>query len=661
MTEVSLNEDSFSSWHTCPEDSRLNKLSNENLKQSKTNNENILKDLNLNLENSDDDESIVEFEKIVDQSDAFNKFKEFKESVHTEDFLRPVTPSGSIRRENSPSVYPNLVRPKYLNEQQNVSLADKTTPANNIHTKVTETTTTEVPNIKVNNEKATNLLSVPNVSSYISPLNQSSALTLIGEDNQEYDITMPGGSLAIFDDSKNDFKNEIHNIKEDIKDKKDDIKDTLKEKKENLKDDIKNTKEKISENVNEAKEKVQSNGDVDDNQGTLGRLFSYFRGFGNNESANNEKLTNEDKPKTEVKPKIELTPVTDNKNKNQKTLIETVEALGSSPYSEYTNTPALFPTESVVTVVNDSEDDYDDDDEFVNALDSAPEDDINYKQHNYANTKVSTTVTLNNPTDISIYGNEAVVEETVVIQNPDGTETIAKKIIYAVDENGNKIPIQTVVYNNDDDDLIQNQLNNNAVLLNQYAGYNNQNYNNPNATYNNQSYNDSHVVNSNQVNQPNKVVATAPAEEIDESDMSYANSEDFVDAITASRHNTLTHDDVQRIQNNVPPMALSFREGTVKKIQHNHLEKKASSHTLKSTTSVNVELVPVNKQHETVDVTETRPNYFGYYEENSSNTITSEPTVKPPRKAHRKKSKQKKRKWYHKVFKFSICTRHEDY
>jgi len=495
MTEISLNEDSFSSWHTCPEDSKY-KSDNGSTKNNKTSNENILKDLNLDLDNSDD-ESIVEFEKFVDQSDAFNKLKEFKENTSNEDFLRPVTPSGSLRRENSPSLYPNFVRPKYLSDQQNVSLADKLTPANNIHKNVVEITPTEIPTTKINNEKVSNTLTVPNVNNLLSPLNQSSALTLVDTDNQEYDITMPGGSLAIFDNSKVDLKNDINNIKENIKDKKNDIKEDIKDKKNDIKETIKDTKEKIIENVNNTNDKLHSNSEDDENQGenqgTLGRFFSYFRGFGkadNNESANNENLTNEKKNK----------PVTE--NKNQKTLIETVEALGS-PSNVYTNIPGLLPTESVVTVVNDSEEDYDDDDEFANALDSAPENVINTKQHDFANTKVSTTVTLNNPTDISINGNEAVVEEIVVIQNPDGTETTAKKVIYTVDENGNQNPIKTIVYN-DDVDL---------------DAYNNQAYHDPNANvYNKQ------IITPNINN--NNVTTTTQDDAVIEEEQSITSSED---------------------------------------------------------------------------------------------------------------------------------------
>ncbi|OUM65529.1 hypothetical protein PIROE2DRAFT_7461 [Piromyces sp. E2] len=620
MTTISLHEDSFSSWHTCPEDSKYNKSINGSIKYSKTNNENILKDLNLNLDNSDD-ESIVEFEKIVDQSEAFNKFKE---NTYNEDFLRPLTPSSSIRRENDSSVYPSYVRPKYLSDQQNL-------------------------------KKESNLLNVPKVNNNISPINQTSSITLIDTDNQEYDITMPGGSLAIFEDSKDNIKNDIQNVKESIKDKKDDLKDS-----------IEDTKEKVSD-IDEPNE----------NQGTLGRLFSYFRGFGrtdNNVSTNNE-----------------VKPLTDNKNK---TLIETVETI-DKPNNSYINTPALLPTESVVTVVNNSEENYDEEEEedFVNAFDEAPNNIIDYKQNDYPSTKMITIVTPNNPTDISINDNEAVVEEKVVIQNPDGSKTTTKKVIYTVDENGNENLVQNMVYNNDAN-LTQDQLyNNNTIKASKYNANNNQDYHNPNVIYNDNEVDNQNKIYNNQVNNTNgvldnKIISTIPNETVEEDNQSITSSEDFVDAVTAASNNNINninninnddndnsgnndnivnnvnnddnhhhhhHEEVQR-PHNLPPKSLSFREGTVKKIQHSVLEKTSSSLTLKSTTSLNVELVPVNKPHETVDITTTRPNYFGYYEDGNS-TMTS----KPPRKAHRKKQKQKKRKWYHKIFKFSICTRNEDY
>jgi len=616
MADISLHEDSFSSWHTCPEDSKYNK---DNIEHCKTTNESILKDLDLNLDNSED-ESIVEFEKIVDQSDAFNKFKENNQNG---DFLRPVTPTSSIRKENSPLIYPNLVRPKYLSDQyqqQNVSLADKSTPVNNINSKVVGSAT-DVPSIDVNH------LNVPT-----QPPIQSSSITLVDTNNLEYDVSMPGGNISIFNNE------EIHHVKDNLQDKKVGFKDSIKGKEE----------DNVKSNTTGKLQSGDVAGNSNENPGTFERIFSYFKSFGksdpstkkedNNQNEAEKTIEDNNKNKSEKtieEIKHEAKPVQLNK---EKTLIETVEALGS-PNSLFTPiTPSLIPVDSTVTVVNDTEyddDDDDDEDEFVNALDSAPVDvvDTNKNDNHTPNTRVNTIITPNNPTDIDIYGNEVVVEEKIVVQNLDGTESTVKKVIYTVDENGNKRPIETVVY---DDNIEQEE----------------------NGVYNNT------IVPTTISNKP----------EIDD-DVSISGSEDFVDAVTASHTNL--NEEIVHQPSNVPPMANTFRDGTVKILNNNinnnnndtdnkNLAKKKSNTTLKSTNSVNVELVPVNKPQHDIDVGNNNSNYFGFYEEDSSTTITEPVISKPSRKSRRKsknnkKEKSKKRKWYNKIFRFSICNRNDDF
>ncbi|ORX58455.1 hypothetical protein BCR36DRAFT_408965 [Piromyces finnis] len=583
MTEVILNEDSIASWHTCQEDNKYNKTNNGNDKYNETSNENILKDLHLNLNNYEDD-SIDEFEKIIDQTDAFSKFKENNQNG---DFLSSITPNSSFRKEK------NYVIPKYQSDQQqNISLADKLTPTNNIHTNNIVKATTEIPSSK--NEKVSTLL-VPKINNAVLPINQSSSITLIDADNQEYDITMPGGSLAIFGNSKDNKDDMLHEKEEDLKEKLEDIKDTTK-------NNLENANNKLLEEMGKATEKLSSNDNTDEsNKGTLGRLFNYIKGFGKNDTNESIELSGNENKTNEEKSSL-----------NKKTTVENQSKL---------QTFAFQASDSVVTVINDAEDE-DDDDEFVNALDSAPTDQINnninnYKYNDYTNTKVSTIVTLNNPTEIDINDNEAVVEEKVVIQNSDGTETTTKKVIYTIDENGNEIPIKKYVYNNMEHP-IQNQLEDNINI--------NTNQN---------------IINN--INNSNVETASLNNSE-KQYDQSFSNSENFVDAKTTFHH--------RKMSNSYPTVKPS-REENVKLL--NNLEKKSSSHTLNSINSLNVELVPMNKvTTETVDVSLMRPNYFDNYE--SSNTVS-----KPPRKAIKNKKKQKKRKWYNRVFKFSICNRQEEY
>jgi len=377
-----LNEDSFCSWHTCQEENQY----------TKPNNENIIKDINLNIDDSDAD-SIKEFQQIIDKTDAFNSFKNGNNSDN--DFLRPTTPSNYLKRDNS-TLLSNRLRPKYLSFnseqlQQNISLADKTTPSNNIYINNVETSY-EVPSISVNDEKVSNILNISDVKSNILSVNQTSSMTLIDPQDQNTDqinsnISMPGGTLSIFEetnamlppsgksnqinkkenlkDTKNNLKDKKENIKDNIKDNVEKVKNDIEIFKDNKVDNIKNSMEDIKEKINgstkdfkESSESVKMNdteknnkdNDVVDNNSnentsTLGRLFNYFRGFGkseNNENDNDKENNN------------------NNKNENENDAIQTVTN------NQNLQVPSLKAESSSLTMVDDE--DYDDS-EFVNAFD----------------------------------------------------------------------------------------------------------------------------------------------------------------------------------------------------------------------------------------------------------------------------------------------------
>jgi len=344
-------EDSFCSWHTCIEENYITRIKTEN----------ILKDFNLNNVNSDV-ESIKEFEKIEEQSHTINKIK--GSNNDNNGLLKTSTSENIIKNEEKLSSFlPSFLISKFFNSneqtQQNTSLADKNTPSNNV--KVVKTT----------QEKISNALKVPNIST----MNKTSSTTLADYqmEGNDYVITMPGGDLSIFEEGpsmkseKNQLMNAKTNIEDNINDKKENIKESLKVTESHLKDDIKETKESIKnarddfkENLNDKKEDLKSQlkeslnnkkesikaniidtkGDLKDtknelkesikdakenitegisnakenstetiektnednsnksnNTGTIGRIFSYFKGFGKSQEhleENDTKMTIED-------------------------------------------------------------------------------------------------------------------------------------------------------------------------------------------------------------------------------------------------------------------------------------------------------------------------------------------------------------------------------
>jgi len=582
MADISISEESFCSWHTC----------NENNKNIKTNNENIIKDLNLEFNNSDDDnDSFSEFEKIVDQSVAF---KNFREKNNSEDFLRPLTPHGSIKRENNPLVQ-NFLRPKYLSGsdlQQNISLADKSILAGNIETSY------DIPTIKVNDKK-TNLLAVPkanlkeneNVSKDIKnnllSANQTSSMTLI---EPEMDIAIPSDTNSaikskekpvtetkddVKDNIKDNIKNDVENDEENLNDEIEDFKDSLEEIKENVSEDIANIKEDLENKTNETIENNENNNENGNEYATstLGRLFGYFRSLGRNNNQEKEK-------ENEIK----------GENENLTMNVEETNDLHTL------KVPAVLGIESSsLTVVNDELEEDESDEEFVNALDT----NINEINNN-----------INNEEDI-FYTTK--------------TDDITAK------------------YNN----INYNNINFNNAKQNNYNG----DFNNPITT----DYTNGNDV-QNTLNKPlsEKTVSTKP-NEMEDDDYSNA-SDEFVDAVTTSNIIVANNNDSQPVSN-VPPMGLPKKEGTVKPLKN--MNKQPTNTTI---TPLNVELVPVNKPIESKG-TGIKYGYFDnivyedndniVYEEDNNNTIT-----RPSRKTEKKK--QKKRKWYRKIFSFALCTRHKD-
>jgi hypothetical protein len=244
-------EDSFCSWYTCKEDNYITRIKTEN----------ILKDLNLNNVNSDV-ESIKEFEKIEEPTHKFNSIK--GSNNDNNDLLKTSTSENIIKNEEkSLSFLPSFLISKLFNSneqtQQNTSLADKNTLSNNV--KVVKTTQETVSPLAINNEKVSNVLKVPNLST----MNKTSSTTLTNYqiEGNDYAITMPGGDLSIFEEGSsmksknNQLMNAKTNIEEFVNDRKENIKESLKVSENILKDGIKETKESIKDAKDDFKENLK--------------------------------------------------------------------------------------------------------------------------------------------------------------------------------------------------------------------------------------------------------------------------------------------------------------------------------------------------------------------------------------------------------------------
>ncbi|KAL6605144.1 hypothetical protein U3516DRAFT_830343 [Neocallimastix sp. 'constans'] len=358
-----LVEDSYCSWHTCIED-------NQN---SKSNNDNNVKNEKIIIDDTDAD-SIKEFEKIIDQSEAFNKLKEKNSNS---DFLRSSISGNAIKNERrtSPSFLPSLLKPEYINNseqvnktQQNINLVNK----NKLSNTYVETTQGKIPIHTANYENDSNILRIPN----LSILDKTSSATLVDYQDDEYNVTIPGGNLSIFEERSkiksednqilqpnkdNDEGDNAHkdDIKETLKDTKsnikDDIKETLKDTKSNIKDDINDVKKNTTESLKNTKENNLETTEKVEDSGTIGRLFGYFKGFGKSEVSfeDNKEKINENGKEDQINvkkdpqklniPKIygtessAVTIVGDNDNENDENQIISISSNDSDEYQDALN------------------------------------------------------------------------------------------------------------------------------------------------------------------------------------------------------------------------------------------------------------------------------------------------------------------------------------
>ncbi|ORX76097.1 hypothetical protein BCR32DRAFT_271470 [Anaeromyces robustus] len=730
-----LNEDSFCSWHTCQEENQYTKPSNEN----------IIKDFNLNIDDSDED-SIKEFQQIIDTTDAFNNFKNGNNSDN--DFLRPSTPNRILKKDNSP-ILSNILRPKYLsfnNEQlqQNVSLADKTTPYNNVN--IVENSH-EIPSFTLNDEKVSNIFNISDVKFNILSENQTSSMTLIDSQNQDIEetpsnISIPEGTLSnyekinamlppsgkshdINENTKNNLENKKENIKDDIENKKENIKDDIENKKENIKDDIENiknnieisdnkikddlsnitdnikdnmedTKEIINDGIKNVKEstenikmntteKINKNNVVDDNNnentGTLGRLFSYFKGFGKYEI--NENVDNkEDKAKEENEINT-IQKVTDVQNLKPPVLIAESSSLTMVDNDEYDDSEFVNAYDGNYNE-NSYENHYDDNFSYnnkiinenndKNEIENENEDDVETEDEDEFENAIQEVSTNINNNQQNINSQEVVVEETVV-QSSDNTGNVTNKISTYVNKDdinniNNNEPLPTIINNNMvNNNYYDNKNDDHNIIDNYDVNINNNNNNNiidnnkftdDNIIYDddNENENDNNIINNN--NNNNNIENNSTQNEV-EDDESEATTDDFQDAITSSYVNININESQYSSQyiSKIHPMALSDKEGTIRII--NPLVKKGSSNTLKAQ-PINIELVPVHKPiSEVGDYNCTFDSFKTGIQESRIMNEEYDNNILPNEQSNKiLKKKHKKRKWYKKIFRLAICKKHDD-
>ncbi|KAG4096216.1 hypothetical protein H8356DRAFT_1682240 [Neocallimastix lanati (nom. inval.)] len=717
-----LVEDSYCSWHTCIED-------NQN---SKSNNDNNVKNEKIIIDDTDAD-SIKEFEKIIDQSEAFNKLKEKNSNS---DFLRSSISGNAIKNERrtSPSFLPSLLKPEYINNseqvnktQQNINLVNK----NKLSNTYVETTQGKIPIHTANYENDSNILRIPN----LSILDKTSSATLVDYQDDEYNVTIPGGNLSIFEERSkiksednqilqpnkdNDEGDNAHkdDIKETLKDTKsnikDDIKETLKDTKSNIKDDINDVKKNTTESLKNTKENNLETTEKVENSGTIGRLFGYFKGFGKSEVSfeDNKEKINENGKEDQI-----------NVKKDPQKL----------------NIPKIYGTESsAVTIVGgydyyveeeEDDDDDDDDDEFVNAYDesineinlnnnndksnnsnsivNSPINNNNNSNKNDIKTVVSDNANYNNNDNNTINNNyandpqEVVVEEIIIIQNPDGTQTTTKKVTTYItkDEKDFNKQLKAIMTNKEVDAIVKNEviISENTekvvkdtkplpaipVITNHKSDYNikddniiskkNNNINdsisnNMNENANNIIIDDSININRNNIVEPvthndtvhqtvlmdinnssNTIVPTKHHEDNDnENDenqiisISSNDSDEYQDALNSSQSNiNLSNIQFPSIKNST---IQSNGEDTIRSRKHGKLTKKSSSTTINGRPVSSVELVPINK----------------ITNNNTQSEILNDNIADKSEQPISKK-KPKKKKWYKRIFKFSICRRKNDY
>lgn len=560
MDDISVN--SLESWHTCKEE-------NQNLDQQKTNKGNIIKDLNLNLTHDSEADSIDEFENIINNSNVFSKFK--SECENENNFLKLVTPSGSIKKDNSNSL-PKFLKPDYLNRDNTITA--------NIYVNTVEVTN-DVPSIDINEKKmSNNLLTVPGIKNNISDKNQSSSVTLVDSEIQD-DFSVPVSSLDLIKNTNKKNNKTENNVNDKVEDFKDNFKERFSKGKEEIEDiipddEFQDAKQELNENevVNENK----NNNDEND-QGTLGRLFGYFRGLGKSENV-------KDSVEDNVNEKTKI-----NNNNIEIPDKNTIKATKDFNNQSKLQLPAALGTEySSVTIVNDDiEENEDDEEEFVNALEVQPEN--------------------NNNNEINDSTDEEVIFKDTVTNNDNNAELLTQGIGKSFNEG------------DDDDKSPQHKNNINIPIPNQNDVF------------------------KNEVNNNNKTIPIIPNESIIED---YNTTEEFVNAVTVP-HNDNLNDESQFITN-IAPIEIPDSEDSIiiTKNDPSILENNTNTRPL------NVELVPVNKpvkileevSMEEADVSKAKMN------------ILLQPSDTKPRKS--RKMKEKMKKWYHKIFRFSLCNRHKD-
>jgi len=368
-------------------------------------------------------------------------------------------------------------------------------------------------------------------------------------------------------------------------------------------DEFKDAKQEIRETeiVSENKENNEND------QGTLGRLFGYFKGFGKTESSENVA--------EEIKEDVKVT--------NEANKFDTQHQI---------QPPFLGPEFSATTMVNiDFEEDKVSEDEFANALEAHPEPE---------GTNITTNTNINN----NIISIDEVKDTRV--QNPSevNVEPVNQKIVKVDD-----------------------------VKSPQYSNFESK-VNVPIPIQNNIHMNEVRIESNN--------VPVIPDEAVIEH---YNNSQEY--GIKPKRSNNSLGDEVQCVSNvnslEIPNRVDSalitkndqiilenkiINSTTVKPLSPELEQMAEPSNTeleLANNKPLNNELEPVIKPLETLEEVPLEVPVEETDITNANKNELAQPygdTLSKPKKEKKsRRIKNKMKKWYHKVFRFAICNRHEDY
>ncbi|KAL6623944.1 hypothetical protein U3516DRAFT_824245 [Neocallimastix sp. 'constans'] len=558
-------EDSFCSWYTCKEDNYITRIKTEN----------ILKDLNLNNVNSDV-ESIKEFEKIEEPTHKFNSIK--GSNNDNNDLLKTSTSENIIKNEEkSLSFLPSFLISKLFNSneqtQQNTSLADKNTLSNNV--KVVKTTQETVSPLAINNEKVSNVLKVPNLST----MNKTSSTTLTNYqiEGNDYAITMPGGDLSIFEEGSsmksknNQLINAKTNIEEFVNDRKENIKESLKVSENILKDGIKETKESIKDAKDDFKENLKDK--KEDLKETKNQL---------KESLNNKKESIKENiidtkndlkdTKDDVKEFIKDTKenITEGISDTKKNETETAEQKNEDSSNKSNNTSTLGMIFSYFKGFGKNQE---------------------HKENEPKMTKEDEIQTIH----IDMTNDNKKLEiPSVKVEAPIKDEIIIKEKIEKIDEKNNQ-PIQTVINDNSHDNDNISIVKNNIVEPKKHEDQT-------------KIINKPDNMNDNSSNTIVQKINTQTESNGKENENDYDNvsiysigSDKFSDAFTSSQINNNLKDNLQNTEV-INPMVLHNGEDTVI-IKHSESTKKSSIHTINGKPTNGEELVltdyinPINISH----------------------------------------------------------------